>query len=164
MKKGSLALALAALVVVSPPLSAAEGGGDWLGAFRAAFASGLDASFPSSRPPEAVLGLAARIGEVEFSSLEPAEAASLSLRLAASMHDRLRSGLAMQEVRARSRQEARILLRYRTVAGGSGDGLTSLLRLRIRQGGESRRDRFEHLEDPLGQRQDRHGADDMRAR
>ena len=164
MKTRALALALASLVLVSTPLAAAEGGGDWLGAFRAAFASGLAASFPSTRPPEALLGLAARIGEAEFASLEPADAASLSLRLAVSMQAGLRSGLTMQEVRARSRQEARILMRDRAASGGSGSGSAALLRLRLRQGEESRRDRFGRLVDPLGQGQDRHGAAGMRAR
>lgn len=164
MKTTALSLALASLVAFSLPLAAAENGEDWLGAFRAAFASGLAESLPSSRPPEVLLGLAARIGEAEFASLEPVEAASLSLRLAASMREGLRSGLAMQEVRARSRQEARMLMRDRTASGGSGSGSAALLRMRLRQGEESRRDRFGRLVDPLGQQQDRHGAGGMRAR
>lgn len=164
MKTTALSLALASFVAVSLPLAAAEGDGDWLGAFRADFVSGAAEAFPSSRPSEALLGLASRIGEIEFASLDPAEAAALSLGLAASMEDGLRSGLALQEVGARSRQEARIIVKARASAGGSGGGSAALLRMRLRQAEESRRDRSGRLADPLGQRQGRHGAGGLRAR
>jgi len=164
MKTTALSLAFAYFVAISLPLSAGGIGEDWLGAFRAAFSSGLEETFPSSRPPEALLNLAAGIGAAEFASLEPAEAALMSIKLAASMHDGLRSGLAMQEVGARSRQEARILMRYRANAGGTENGSAALLRMRLRQGEESRRDRSGRLADPLGQQQGRHGAGGMRAK
>lgn len=162
MKTRALALAAALIVAVSPPLAATEGDTSWLDAFRAAFTSGL-VETPSPSPPEALLGLAARIGETEFVSLDPAEAAALSLGLAASMEEGLRTGLAMQEVQARSRQEARMLVRTRASAGGTGSAVAALLRMRLRQTAEARRDRSGRLAFPLGQ-QLRHGAGGFRLR
>ena len=130
------------------PLGAEDAASPWVADFDRALSAASN-ELPSS---PLALGLARRLGLDEFASLPPEEAAQLALHLALAADADLRAGRNYQETRARSVQQARLLLR--DIASGLGQGpgsaLARLKAVRRRAGWVAGRGGAGRLADPLG--------------
>jgi hypothetical protein len=145
--KAKLLFALLLTGLASRTLPAAGDGGRWPAEFDAAFARGEETAFASHRPAPQALELARRIGGSEFATLSPEVAARLALMLAIAADADVRGGLSLQEAKARSMQQARLLAR--DIAAGRDAGTEGLRRMRSRAASESDRAQARGLADPL---------------
>ena len=115
--------------------------------FDESFAGGQALAFGSHRPVPFALDLARQIGETEFGALDPGEAAGIALGLAMDIDTDIRTGLTFQEAKARSMQQARLLMRNRIE--GRNVGAEGLRKMRSRATSESGKARAGGLVDPL---------------
>ncbi len=151
MKKPKLLSLLLSLLLLSGlglcPLQADDGTGRPSAGFDESFAGGLALAFASHSPVPIALDLARQIGETELAVLPPGDAAELALRLAKGIDADIRMGLTFQEAKARSMQQARLLMRDR--AKGWNAGAEALRKMRSRAASESGQARAGALADPL---------------
>jgi hypothetical protein len=136
------------LGLVSLPLQAMNEASQWSSDFSTAFSEGRASAIEGHEPSQMAVNIAMRVGEAEFRALSPETAAGFALKLTLSADADIRKGLSFQEANARTRQQARLLVK--DAASGGEANAQAMRKVRSRLASETGRSQSGGLVDPLG--------------